>query len=111
MGKRGRQAVADHEPPLERLVTQVKMTNVLLAAQLLQHMTQSSIVGLLKSAGASIQDIADVLGTSYGTVAVQLGRIRKQSTVKGEAHGDAQNENAPETGLRETGDGPERSES
>jgi DNA-binding CsgD family transcriptional regulator len=109
--KRGPQAPA---PPFEKLLVQVKLTNTLLAAQLLQHLTQSQIIGLLKGAGASLQDIADILGTSYGTVVVQSQRLRKKAALKGHVDGEEeQHGEEAETanqGVREAGDGPEPSE-
>jgi len=71
-------------PPFEQLLTQAKMTNALLAAQLLLHMTQQDVVTLLKSTGASLQQIAEVLGTSYASVAVASGRAKKQAERKKE---------------------------
>lgn len=104
------------QPPFEQLLTQVKVTNTLLAAQLLQHVSQQDIIGLLKGVGASNQTIADILGTSYATVAVSVGRIRQRRERKHQPEGvtDGAQENAAqanvtEADLRETGEGPERS--
>jgi hypothetical protein len=93
-------------PPLERLVVQVKITNSLLAAQLLQHMTQQEVIGLLKGVGASLQDIADILGTSYASVAVASQRLRKKATkgANDDEEKDRAESGAADTDLRETGD-------
>ena len=64
--------VTPNHSPFAQLIVQGKITNTLLAAQLLQHMSQQNIIGLLKEVGASNQTIADILGTSYATVAVSV---------------------------------------
>ena len=98
-------------PPLEQLVTQVKITNSLLAAQLLQHMTQQEVIGLLKGVGASMNDIADILGTSYASVAVAASRLRKKSLQKGSHDGEEEKaDSTTETSVREEGDGGEQPE-
>jgi DNA-directed RNA polymerase specialized sigma24 family protein len=104
--KTGRPRVSD-SPPFEQLLTQAKMTNAFLAAQLSLHMTQQSIVGLLRGVGASPQQIAEVLGTSYASVSVSLSRIRKQSDTQrqGIEHGEPQEQGTSEDDLREAGEG------
>lgn len=110
MSKRGPRPPGNSAPPFEQLLAQAKMTNALLASQLLLHMTQQDVVGLLRATGASLQQIAEVLGTSYASVAVASGRLRKQSAQQkqGIEHGDTQEQGAPEADLRETGTGREQ---
>jgi DNA-binding NarL/FixJ family response regulator len=64
------------EATLSDLLTQMKMTNRLLAAQLFSRMQQNEIVHLLSSTGASNSEIADVLGTTPNTVKVTLHRLK-----------------------------------
>lgn len=101
------------QPPFEQLLVQVKITNTLLAAQLRQHVSQQDIIGLLKGVGASHQAIADILGTSYATVAVSVGRIRqrreRQHHPEGVPH-VTEETLVTEADLRQPGDGPDRSE-
>jgi CTP:molybdopterin cytidylyltransferase MocA len=104
-GTRGRQTP---DPPFERLVRQTTMTNVLLAAGLRQHMSQMDIVALLKGTNATLQEIAEVLGTSYAVVAVTSQRLSKKAN-KGVTDVEEETESA-EGDLREEGDGRERSE-
>ena len=98
----------DSAPPFEQLLVQAKMTNALLAAQLSLHMTQQDIVGLLRGVGASPQQVAEVLGTSYASVSVSLNRLRKQQR-QGIDDGGTQEQSTSEDDLREEGNGPERS--
>lgn len=58
------------------LLTQAKVTNRLLAAQLRDRMTQKELVELLMTTGASDREIADVLDTTPATVAVTKQRLR-----------------------------------
>lgn len=99
----------DEAPPFEQLLVQAKMTNALMAAQLSLHMTQQDIIGLLRGVGANPQQVAEVLGTSYASVAVALSRLRKKSDKQrqGTEHGESQ-EGTPEDDLREAGEGSER---
>lgn len=64
------------------LLTQMKITNRLLAVQLKGTMSQQDLVGLLASTGASYQEIADVLDTTTATIAVTLQRLRKKAKLK-----------------------------
>jgi DNA-binding CsgD family transcriptional regulator len=98
------------DPPLERLIRQTTMTNVLLAAGLRQHMSQTDIVALLKGTGASLQEIAEVLGTSYATIAVTSQRLRKRAKGATDVEEEAvARGDVAAADLREAGDGPERS--
>jgi DNA-binding CsgD family transcriptional regulator len=65
------------------LVTQARITNRLLAAQLRETMSQQDLVRLLLGTGASNQDIADVLNTTAATVATTIQRLRKKAQGKG----------------------------
>ncbi len=59
------------------LLTQLKITNRLLAAPLKTTMGQKDLVKLLGSTGASNQEIADVLDTTAATVANTRLRLKK----------------------------------
>jgi DNA-binding CsgD family transcriptional regulator len=59
------------------IVTQLRVTNRLLAAQLRSTMKQSELIALLATTGASNQDIATILGTTAATVSNALVRSRK----------------------------------
>jgi DNA-binding NarL/FixJ family response regulator len=73
----------DASPGFPELVTQARITNRLLAAQLRETMSQQDLVRLLLGTGASNQDIADVLNTTAATVATTIQRLRKKSLGKG----------------------------
>jgi DNA-binding CsgD family transcriptional regulator len=64
------------------LLTQARITNRLLAAQLRETMSQQDLVRLLIGTGASNQDIADVLNTTPATVATTLQRLRRKTEGK-----------------------------
>jgi DNA-binding CsgD family transcriptional regulator len=65
------------------LLTQARITNRLLAAQLRETMSQQDLVRLLIGTGASNQDIADVLNTTPATVATTVQRLRRKTKGKG----------------------------
>jgi DNA-binding CsgD family transcriptional regulator len=65
------------------LLTQARITNRLLAAQLREIMSQQDLVRLLIGTGASNQDIADVLNTTPATVATTVQRLRRKAQGKG----------------------------
>jgi len=105
MPKRGPKT---HQTPFDRLLDEIRVTNVLLAAQLREHLGQIEIVRLLsEQTHLSAIDIASILGTSAGTVAVTLGRLRKRQRTQQETetHGK---EGTPEADLCEARDGSER---
>ena len=60
------------------LLTQMKITNRLLAAQLKSTMRQNELIALLASTGATQQEIAEVLDTTAATVNTTLQRLKKQ---------------------------------
>jgi DNA-binding CsgD family transcriptional regulator len=62
------------------LLTQMKITNRLLAAQLKSTMRQNELVALLATTGASNQEIADVLNTTAATISTTLTRMKKKVT-------------------------------
>lgn len=64
------------------LLTQMKITNRLLQAQLKATMSQQELVALLASPGATHQEIADVLGTTAATISVTLQRLKKKKKGK-----------------------------
>ena len=64
------------------LLTQAKITNRLLAAQLRGTMSQQALVALLASTGASNQEIAGVLDTTAPTVATTLQRLKKKEKAR-----------------------------
>lgn len=63
---------------LEELVTQARVTNRLIAAQLKSAMSQSELIGLLADLGLTARQLGDVVGTSPATVAVTLQRLRSK---------------------------------
>lgn len=65
------------EDLLADLAAQARITNRLLAAQLKSSMKQNDLVELLSTTGASVKDIALILGTSPATVATTRLRLRK----------------------------------
>ena len=64
------------------LLTQMKITNRLLAAPLKGTMSQQDLVGLLASTGATHQEIADVLDTTAPTIGVTVARLKKKKKGK-----------------------------
>lgn len=64
------------------LLTQARISNRLLAAQLREKMSQQDLVRLLLGTGASNQDIADVLNTTAATIATTVQRLRKRTKGK-----------------------------
>lgn len=71
-----------------QLLTQAKITNRLLAAQLKDRMKQNELIILLASTGATHAEIADVLDTTAGTVKVALQRSRKKGKDNGRSSKD-----------------------
>lgn len=61
---------------LDDLVTQARITNRLIAAQLKAQLSQKDLVKLLATTGATDKEIADVLDTTPGTVAVTKQRLK-----------------------------------
>jgi DNA-binding CsgD family transcriptional regulator len=76
-GKTASNGQVDH---LGAVLTQLKISNRLLAAQLRrpadEPLTQQEVVSLLAGTGASTQDMANVLGTSPNTVRKAQLRLR-----------------------------------
>ncbi len=72
--------VEDSGSELDAVLTQLRMVNRLLGAQLRRRggetLTQQEIVKLLATTGASTQEIADVLDTSSNTVRKAQLRLR-----------------------------------
>jgi len=66
------------------LHTQLKITNRLLIADLKGKMAQHQLIALLATTGASHKEIADVLDTTAGTVAVTLQRNKKKKATSKE---------------------------
>ncbi len=64
---------------IEDLLTQAKITNRLLAAQLRATWAQKDLVRLLMTTGATDREIADVLDTTPATVSVTKQRLKKKS--------------------------------
>lgn len=71
------------------LHVQMKITNKLLAAQLRERIGQKDLVRLLMTTGASDQEIADVLGTTAGTVSITKSRIKKELVSRSQGKSDA----------------------
>ena len=61
------------------LLTQMKITNRLLAAQIRSTLQQNEVIALLASTGASNREIAEVLDTSAAVVTTTLNRLRKKT--------------------------------
>lgn len=100
MGKRGRKSVGEQGTPFERLQSEIRITNILLAAQLREHLGQAEIVRILSThTRLTAQEMGDILGTSAAVVAVTKTRLRKQRE-KDITHGK---EGTPEADLREAG--------
>lgn len=72
----------DSSAGFAELLTQARITNRLLAAQLRETVSQQDLVRLLLGTGASNQDIADVLNTTAATVATTVQRLRKKAQAK-----------------------------
>ena len=68
------------ETILAHLLSQIRMTNRLLAGQLLlaSASSQTEVAALLANVGASNREIAEVLGTTTATVRVTLHRLNKK---------------------------------
>jgi DNA-directed RNA polymerase specialized sigma24 family protein len=66
----------------QEIVTQLRITNRLLAAQLRSTMKQNELIALLATTGASHQDIATILGTTANTVNVTLVKKRRQEKAR-----------------------------
>lgn len=67
---------------LTDLLTQIKITNKLLAVQLKGEMNQQELIGQLSTTGAAPKEIAELLNTTPGTVNVALSRLRKSKAKK-----------------------------
>lgn len=63
---------------LDDLLTQMRITNRLLAAQLRSSMQQNQLIALLASTGATNSEIAAVIDTTAATVATTLQRLKKK---------------------------------
>jgi DNA-binding CsgD family transcriptional regulator len=78
------------------LHVQMKITNKLLAAQLKERVQQKDLIRLLMTTGASDQEIADVLGTTPGTVSITKSRIKKEAAAKSGGKAAAADGNEPD---------------
>lgn len=58
---------------------QMRITNMLLAEQLRTRKTQAQLIELIATSGATVREIADIMGTTPATVQVALSRSRKRS--------------------------------
>jgi len=66
-----------------QLLTQMKIMNRLLAAQLKGTMNQQELVALLASKGGATQrEIADVLRTTPATINTMVQRLKKKTKAK-----------------------------
>jgi DNA-binding MarR family transcriptional regulator len=61
------------------LLTQARITNRLLAAQLKDTIGQQEMVRLLSTTGATVSEIADVLNTTSATVSTTVQRLKKKA--------------------------------
>ena len=69
------------------LLVQMKITNMLLVAQLRSQMRQQELIALLGSTGATTKEIAEIVNTTPATVANALGRLKKQTGRGGTSSG------------------------
>ena len=70
--------MSDKNPAeLRDLLTQIKITNKLLIAQMKDEIQQRDLISQLSTTGASPKEIAELLNTTPGTVSVTLSRLRK----------------------------------
>lgn len=67
---------------LDDLLKQAKTTNRLLAAQLKTQVSQQELIKLLSTTDLTAREIAEVLNTTQGTVAVTIQRLRKKAQAK-----------------------------
>lgn len=70
----------DTEASMSDIVTQLKITNRLLVAQMKVGgaVKQVDLIKLLATTGASMKEIADALDTTPGTVQTSLQRLKKK---------------------------------
>lgn len=61
------------------LLLQMKITNRLLAAQLRVSMTQQQLIALLATTDARAKEIAEIVGTTPGTVKNALVRVKNRT--------------------------------
>lgn len=62
------------------MLTQMRINNRLLYAQLRRQMKQNEVIALLATTGASIREIAEVVDTSPATVQTTLARLKKKTS-------------------------------
>ena len=62
---------------LKDLLTQIKITNKLLVAQMKEEIQQQDLIAHLSTTGASPKEIAELLNTSPNTVSVTISRLKK----------------------------------
>lgn len=105
MKKRG---IKPQASAFDRLISEVRVTNILFAASLREHLGQGEIVRILSTqTNLLAREIGNVLGTSSATVAVTMGRWRKRAAVEGmkpepsEQKEQTDAEETPETTLRQ----------
>lgn len=77
--------MAGSEPSVEEeILDQLKIQNRLTVVQLLRTpgLTQADVIGALASVGVSARVVAELLGTTPGTVQVALSRFKKKPKEK-----------------------------
>lgn len=111
MTRRGPRA---QRSPMDRLIEEVRTSNMLLAASLRGHMGQAEIIRILSKTDLSAEEIGNVLGTTAAVVSVTLARLRKRqrlpNDIKEQVSTNAQAEAVPEVSeddLRPEGGGGE----
>jgi DNA-directed RNA polymerase specialized sigma24 family protein len=67
------------EVGFSELHTQLRIISRLLAAQLKSSIGQQELIRILSATGASHAEIADVTGTTTGTVGVTVQRLKKKA--------------------------------
>lgn len=77
------------EPNFGELAHQIKITNKLLALQvkLASGMSQSDLIRLIAGGGVSNKEVAEILGTTEGTVRATLHRQGKPTDAQGGTDG------------------------
>ena len=74
------------------LLVQMKITNMLLVAQLRSQMKQQELIALLGRTGATIKEIAEIVNTTPATVANALARLKTHSGRPGTSAGSSSND-------------------
>ena len=66
-----------------KLETELRIVRRLLALSLIDGKKQREQIKLLATAGMDRHEIAELLGTTAGTVSVEISNLRKQGVMRG----------------------------